>query len=58
MNSLSLEKRYKDAYNKVLQEKPAWKKEIILNFTGYDDRTIQEFCKEVCELAESQLKLN
>lgn len=58
MNSTSLEQRYKNAYHKALQEKPAWKKDIIMNSTGFNDRVVKEFCQEVCELAESEIKLN
>jgi hypothetical protein len=58
MNSSSLKQRYKSAYHKTLQEKPAWKKEVIINSTGFNDRVVKEFCREVCELAESEIKLN
>ena len=50
--------RYQIAYSKVLDQQPFWKKDVIMENTGQKDRVVDEFCKQVIELAESDLKLN
>ena len=53
-----MSQRYQVAYLKVLDQQPFWKKTVIMENTGQEDRVVNEFCKQVVELAESDLKLN
>tara|TARA_Y100000004_G_C8781756_1_gene355309 strand:- start:324 stop:611 length:288 start_codon:yes stop_codon:yes gene_type:complete len=53
-----MSQRYQVAYSKVLDQQPFWKKAVIMENTGQEDRVVNEFCKQVVELAESDLKLN
>jgi len=47
--------RYELAYYKILNDLPFWKKDVIKNNnTNIEDRIIQEFLKNVSDLAESE----
>ena len=50
-----MSQRYQEAYSKVLDQQPFWKKSVIMENTGQKDRVVDEFCKQVAELAESDL---
>jgi hypothetical protein len=58
MQKIKLSQRYKTAYNKVLEQEPFWKKDVIIHNTGQQDRIVDEFCQKVVELAESEAELN
>lgn len=56
--TIKLSERYKVAYQTVLDQEPFWKKDVIIHNTGQQDRVVEEFCKKVVELAESEAELN
>ncbi len=50
--------RYELAYYKILNDLPPWKQEIIKNNnTNIEDRIIQEFLKNISDLAESEQEI-
>jgi hypothetical protein len=57
-SSVKLPQRYESAYLKILEEQDSWKKNAIVKNTGQKDRVVDEFCKQVVELAESDAELN
>jgi hypothetical protein len=56
--SLEMAQRYQAAYLKVLEQQPFWKKSSIIENSGQKDRVVSEFCKQVIELAESDMQIN
>lgn len=58
MDKIELSERYRIAYDKVFDQELAWKKDVIINNTGQRDRIVNEFCKKVIEMAESDISLN
>lgn len=58
MDKIQLSERYRIAYNKTLEQEPFWKKDVIINNTGQRDRIVDEFCRKVIEMAESDTFFN
>ena len=57
---LELAKRYRCAYNYIFNKLPPWKKEVIVDNSDNqgDKRVIDEFIKEVRQLAESNRQIS
>jgi hypothetical protein len=56
--SNKIAQRYELAYYKILNDLPPWKQEIIKNNnTNIEDRIIQEFLKNISDLAESEQEI-
>lgn len=52
-------KRYELAYEKIFNDLPFWKKDVVKNKnTNIEDRVIQEFLSAVADLAESDQPIN